>query len=44
MRDYSEVKKLHNTLVTPLDEQPKHEGYAALPPDRGKTLEISCSS
>lgn len=42
--DYDEVKKLFLVLQNPFDEQPEYEVYAALPPDWGKTLEISCSS
>ncbi len=42
--DYSEIEKLRLLLQRPFDEQPEHENYAALPPDWGKHLEISCSS
>lgn len=42
--DYSEVKKLHQILKNPFDEQPEFEEYSNLPPDWGKELEISCSS
>jgi uncharacterized protein YdiU (UPF0061 family) len=42
--DYSEVQKLFSILQNPFDEQPENDDYAKLPPDWGKTLEISCSS
>ena len=42
--DYSEVQKLFTVLQKPFDEQPEYEDYAKLPPEWGKTLEISCSS
>ncbi|MFP3922623.1 protein adenylyltransferase SelO [Pseudomonas sp. W5-36] len=42
--DDSEVRRLHQVLCTPFDEQPGMEGYAQRPPDWGKHLEISCSS
>lgn len=42
--DYSEIETLRRLLQRPFDEQPEHEGYAALPPDWGRHLEISCSS
>ena len=42
--DYSEVQTLFTILQKPFDEQPEFEAYAQLPPQWGKTLEISCSS
>lgn len=42
--DFSEVARLHQLLRTPFAEQPEQAHYAALPPDWGRHLEISCSS
>ncbi len=42
--DYSEVRRLHQVLCTPFDEQAGMDSYAQRPPDWGKHLEISCSS
>jgi uncharacterized protein YdiU (UPF0061 family) len=42
--DYEEVRRLHNVLCNPFDEQAGMESYAQRPPDWGKHLEISCSS
>jgi uncharacterized protein YdiU (UPF0061 family) len=42
--DNSKVQRLFEVLQKPFDEQPEFEKYAQLPPDWGKTLEISCSS
>lgn len=42
--DYSKVNILHTILSNPFDEQPEYDEYSKLPPDWGKTLEISCSS
>ncbi|CAM3076002.1 MULTISPECIES: protein adenylyltransferase SelO [Vibrio] len=42
--DFSELERLAELLKTPFDEQPHNEHYAKLPPEWGKTLEISCSS
>ena len=42
--DYSEVQKLFTVLQKPFDEQPEYDDYSKLPPEWGKTLEISCSS
>ncbi|AJD47889.1 hypothetical protein S7S_07365 [Isoalcanivorax pacificus W11-5] len=42
--DFSEVMRLHRLLRTPFAEQPAMQDYAALPPDWGRHLEISCSS
>lgn len=42
--DYSEVQTLFALLQHPFDEQDEFNDYASLPPDWGKTLEISCSS
>ena len=43
-QDYSEVNRLLRVLLQPFAEHPDCEHYAALPPDWGKRLEISCSS
>lgn len=43
-RDFSEVNRLLQLLYKPFDEQPEFERYAAVPPESGKHLEISCSS
>lgn len=43
-QDDSEVNQLLTVLLNPFDEHPEYEHYAALPPDWGKKLEISCSS
>lgn len=43
-QDFSEVQNLLHVLQTPFDEHREFERYAALPPDWGKHLEISCSS
>lgn len=42
--DFSEVKALHAVLRQPFAEQPQNASYAALPPDWGRHMEISCSS
>lgn len=42
--DYSEIEVLRRLLARPFDEQPAQERYAALPPEWGRHLEISCSS
>ncbi|MCM0611453.1 YdiU family protein [Marinobacter sediminum] len=42
--DYQPMKALLKVLERPFDEQPEHEHFAALPPDWGKHLNISCSS
>jgi uncharacterized protein YdiU (UPF0061 family) len=42
--DYSEVRRLHQVLCKPFEEQAGMESYAQRPPDWGKHLEISCSS
>ena len=42
--DFSELERLAELLKKPFDEQPHNEHYAKLPPEWGKTLEISCSS
>ncbi|MGC5699925.1 YdiU family protein [Pseudomonas sp. NFXW11] len=42
--DYSEVRRLHQVLSRPFEEQPGMQGYAERPPEWGKHLEISCSS
>ncbi|HET8729841.1 MAG TPA: YdiU family protein [Moraxellaceae bacterium] len=42
--DFTEIETLRQLLNRPFDEQPEYEHYAALPPDWGRHLEISCSS
>lgn len=42
--DFGEIEALRQLLARPFDEQPEMEHYAALPPDWGRHLEISCSS
>lgn len=42
--DFTEIENLRKLLSKPFDEQPENEHYAALPPDWGRHLEISCSS
>ena len=42
--DFSEVRRLHEVLTRPFEEQPGMEAYAERPPEWGKHLEISCSS
>ncbi|MDW5499422.1 YdiU family protein [Pseudomonas lundensis] len=42
--DVSTLARLHQALLTPFAEQPEYDDLAALPPDWGKHLEISCSS
>lgn len=42
--DISVLARLHQALCQPFDEQPENNDLAALPPEWGKHLEISCSS
>ncbi|MGY2572860.1 protein adenylyltransferase SelO [Vibrio sp. C8] len=42
--DFSELERLAELLKKPFEDQPHNEHYAKLPPEWGKTLEISCSS
>jgi len=42
--DYEEVRRLHQVLTRPFEEQPGMQAYAERPPEWGKHLEISCSS
>ena len=42
--DFKEIEKLMTVLETPYNEHPDYEHYAALPPEWGKKLEVSCSS
>lgn len=42
--DYTEVRRLHQVLTKPFEEQPGMQAYAQRPPEWGKHLEISCSS
>jgi hypothetical protein len=41
---FETAHKLLDVLKRPFDEQPENEAFAALPPDWGKHMEISCSS
>jgi hypothetical protein len=43
-RDFSEIDRLLNLLRDPFAERPDMEKYAALPPDWGKRIVVSCSS
>ena len=42
--DYSVVRRLHEVLSDPFNEQPGMAHFAERPPEWGKHLEISCSS
>lgn len=42
--EFDEVRRLHHILRRPFDVQPGADAYAAMPPDWGRHLEISCSS
>lgn len=42
--DFSEVRQLHSLLAAPFSERPDAMEYAAVPPDWGRHMEISCSS
>lgn len=42
--DYSVVRRLHDVLSRPFEEQPGAEAFTRRPPDWGRHLEISCSS
>jgi uncharacterized protein YdiU (UPF0061 family) len=42
--DYSEIKKLHQVLTKPFDEQPEHAAYAASAPEWATNQSVSCSS
>lgn len=42
--DIQPLQRLHQALQHPFAEQPEFDDLAALPPDWGKHLEISCSS
>ncbi len=43
-QDFSEIERLLAVLRHPYDDQAAYEPYAALPPDWGKGIEVSCSS
>jgi uncharacterized protein YdiU (UPF0061 family) len=43
-QDYSEIDRLLELLRRPFDDQPEMNDYAALPPDWGKHIVVSCSS
>ncbi len=43
-KDFTEINRLHDVLRDPFAEQPAMEQYAALPPDWGKRIVVSCSS
>ncbi|MGE6468449.1 protein adenylyltransferase SelO [Serratia proteamaculans] len=42
--DVSKLARLHQALLTPFADKSEYDDLAALPPDWGKHLEISCSS
>lgn len=42
--DYSVVRRLHEVLSRPFEEQPDADAFTRRPPDWGRHLEISCSS
>ncbi|WPO99593.1 YdiU family protein [Pseudomonas sp. HR96] len=42
--NYEEVRRLHQVLARPFEEQAGMQAYAERPPEWGKHLEISCSS
>ncbi|AHG22354.1 hypothetical protein Z042_24175 [Chania multitudinisentens RB-25] len=42
--DVSKLARLHQALLKPFDDDSQYDDLAALPPDWGKHLEISCSS
>ena len=42
--DVGRLQRLHQALLRPFDDEPEYDDLAALPPDWGKHLEISCSS
>ncbi|MGB5453397.1 MAG: protein adenylyltransferase SelO family protein, partial [Sedimenticolaceae bacterium] len=42
--DYAEIDRLLVLLSRPFDDQPGMQAYASEPPDRGRHLEVSCSS
>lgn len=42
--DFSVVRRLHEVLSRPFEEQPDAEAFTRRPPDWGRHLEISCSS
>ena len=42
--DYGEIDRLMQVLADPFNERPGLEPYAAMPPDWGRHIEVSCSS
>ena len=42
--DFSEIKRLHELLSKPYDEQVEFEAYAMPPPPDLERVEVSCSS
>jgi len=42
--DYSLVNELLNVLANPFDEHSEFEALAALPPEWGRKMVLSCSS
>ena len=42
--DYSVVNRLHESLLSPFEDNPEYSDLAALPPKGSEELEISCSS
>ena len=43
-KDYSEIDRLLTLLQHPFSDQSGMDAYAALPPNWGKHLSVSCSS
>ena len=43
-KDYSEIELCRRILAHPFDEQAEYDTYAALPPDWGRAISVSCSS
>ena len=44
LKDFSELERLQNLLLSPFTEGKGMEAYATFPPDWASTIEISCSS
>lgn len=44
LTDYSEIRKVHNILKKPFDEQPEYEEYSRPSPSEYKNSYVSCSS
>jgi len=43
-KDYSEIERIFNLLLTPYDEQTENEEYAGHPPQWAQKISVSCSS